>query len=286
MKHRNFPGVALCVHSRDRITQHLDVDTIEVLRAKKGGEIMANHALLMSSQTPNIPKLEDVEPRWFTDSVPRAFTGTAYTDGSASTYHAFKKARRAGWAAVVIAEELPIHSDVQSGNSTSQDNSDKSEAEADDSPQPQLAQIQHTHPQNKWPVQLGKASGSIIKVYDNRLTAEGVGKGWRILSINGENVYDNPNAAIQRHIRSASITREVGVVITVISSPQRVVIEDNERRKCSCPNITNLWHVCCMMCADSYGRQGLCKRKKRKSVLKDREPPPRIVQAIWGPLKG
>ena len=113
-----------------------------MLRAKKCGDVMANHALLMSSHTPNIPNVKDIEPRWYTDSVPRAFIGVGYTDGSASTNHAFKKARRAGWAALVIAEELPIHSDVQGDETTSQDNGDSTEGEAVNAPRPSQPQFQ------------------------------------------------------------------------------------------------------------------------------------------------
>ena len=60
----------------------------------------------MKNHTPFIPPVEPTEPRWKTDNEPKCFTGTAYSDGSTTINHAFPDARRSGYAAVIIKEEL------------------------------------------------------------------------------------------------------------------------------------------------------------------------------------
>ena len=107
MKHRNFPNVVLCCESLKHVDKHLPLTVIEHLKTGFGGEMLAKYAILTTEHLPSIPTVVDKEPQWLREDMPKSFTGTAYTDGSASITHGFKKARRAGWAALVIAEELP-----------------------------------------------------------------------------------------------------------------------------------------------------------------------------------
>ena len=67
---------------------------------------MANHALLMKRHIPTVPQPVSKNPIWRYGNRPMLFTGTVYTDGSTTINHAFPEARRSGYAAVVIGEQL------------------------------------------------------------------------------------------------------------------------------------------------------------------------------------
>ena len=69
LKHRNFPNFAMCEESLKKVGKHLSVSVIEHLRSGFGGELLAKHALLLSSCTPAIPNGVDQEPKWINENL-------------------------------------------------------------------------------------------------------------------------------------------------------------------------------------------------------------------------
>ena len=189
----------MCTKYADLASKQLSNTTVENLRNNFGGSIMANHALLMRRHMPRIPQPVSKNPIWRYGNRPTWFTGTVYTDGSTTICHSYPEARRSGYAAVVIGEQLH--------------NSDSSLTVADDihrpepdhengesARRPDFSEGQHrelepnpvtiNHSNKKWPFQLHRRDmrNDITRILDQTLHDKGVTVDWRVLTIQGEDV--------------------------------------------------------------------------------------------------
>ena len=91
LKHRQFPDCNMCSKYAEHAAKHLSTTTIEHLNNGLGGNIMANHAMLMKRHTPTIPQPVSANPIWRYGNRPTLFTGTVYIDGSTTINHSFPK---------------------------------------------------------------------------------------------------------------------------------------------------------------------------------------------------
>ena len=245
---------------------------------------MANHALLMKRRTPTIPQPVSANPIWRYGNRPTIFTGTVYTDGSTTINHSFPEARRSGFAAVVIGEQLrDSDNDITIGDDTYRPElqSEKDithQGASDDEQEP--APITIPHSASHWPIHIPHYHRNVIgAIHEKRIRDMGVSTTWRILIIQDEDVLSKcTKEVIDNHKKQAA--RNNYQVTTVLISPQQCKREWAARRKCKCPNTNYQWHNCTQWCRDNYGCNGECK-KKNLHQKDNRETTCRRTGPVW-----
>ena len=161
----------MCKKYAEHAAKHLSTAAIEHLNNGLGGNIMANHALLMRRRIPKIPQLVSKNLTWRYGNRPMLFTGTVYTDGSTTINHSFPEARRSGYAAVVIGEQLrDSDNDITIRDDTYRperhnriDNLNQEVETSDDEQEP--APVTVTHSARNWPVHIPCLHRKIIGRY-------------------------------------------------------------------------------------------------------------------------
>ena len=192
MIHRQCPGIMFCKESQKVMGKHFSLAVYAKVKSGFGGQLFAKHALLMPRYLPQLTSSSKQDFKWLREDAPKKFRGNVHMEGSTTSNHVFPEARRSGYGAVIIADDLPESTDEEDITQPADEQYVPENDPAENSLGMPVTneQSQHkeavsiTHSANKWPITVRVnplineirrvAATTTVRINDNDVKAKGV----------------------------------------------------------------------------------------------------------------